>query len=260
MKIIRGGDKGFFANCNDVARHISQSLARNEQWFIFWGPEIPYHDATKGNNSWEYYFEQTFSLTNPNYEVSGCVELIQAQGSFRDTMNYIYKNYIKINNTTELVLKPYVELFKDKNVLGVHIRRTDKFLIGEFGTPPSQAPIDLDIFKKEINNIIDDYDIIYLATDCSEALDYMKAEYGTRLVYNTDCTRGYGTVSIHNNFKEISGYKKGLDVVVDAYNLANCNYLIRSTSNVSIASLYINNKLPFLNINDKYLNDNDGLL
>lgn len=260
MKLIRGCDKGFFANCNDVARQISQCLLHNESWHIVWGEEMPYYDKDIGDNAWEYYFKQLYPYNEINHVVSGCVDLVHSHGSFRNTMNFLYSNFFHLNDKTVEYLAPFTDILTTNKTLGVHIRRTDKFLVGQFGTPPSQAPVDLDLFKYEIDAVIDNYDKLYVATDCITALEYMQKNYTNKIVFNTECTRGEGTNSIHNNYKDISGYKKGLDVLCDAYNLSKCKHLIRSTSNVSIAALYINNEMTYLNINDKYLNDNDGLL
>jgi len=258
MKIIKGTDKGFFAVSNDTARHISQCIRNNEEWFVEWGNETLYHDPAYGNNVWEYYFKQSHTFKEPSQVVQDYTELILLKdNSFRSTMNYIYKNYFILNDSIEEKLSPNYKLFEENKILGVHIRRTDKFLVGMYGTTYKHTPVDLDVFKSEIDKVMDNYDYIYLATDCIDAVNYIKEHYGKKVIYNINAIRGNSTRSIHNNFKNLSGYIKGLNVLTDVILLSKCKHLIRSSSNVSITSLYLNLDLTHLNVNEKYLNDSE---
>lgn len=260
MKIIKGTNKGFFANCSDVARHISQCIKNKERWYILWKDEMPYYDNNKGDNAWEYYFKQTHPFEDTTNIQSDCVDLHLIEPTFRETMSFIYNNFFILNEDTQAKIDAYLDFFSQNNVLGVHIRRTDKFLIGMYGTNAMQAPVDVSIFIKEIDEIKDNFNYIYLATDCIDTATQLHNRYGQKLIFNKNAFRGNGSNSIHNNFKEISGYKKGLDVLCDTYLLAKCKHIIRSSSNVSLVSLYINKNLTQLNVNEKYLNDNESCL
>lgn len=258
MKIIKGTEKGFFAVCNDTARHISHCIKNKETWFVHWGPETLYYDKNKGENVWEYYFEQTHNLESQQDIVSDYIDLVLLKdNSFRATMNLLYSNYIKLNAETEFKLKPHFDFFEQNKVLGVHIRRTDKFLVGMHGTTFRHTPVDLEIFKREIDQQIDKYDFLYLATDCSEAVDFIKKQYGKKVVCNTNALRGNSTNSIHGNYRNLSGYVKGLNVLTDMILLSKCNHLIRSSSNVSVTSLYLNLDLTQDNLNEKYHGDSE---
>lgn len=258
MKIIKGSPKGFFGVANDTARHISQCIQNNEEWFIEWGNETLYYDLTYGNNVWEYYFKQSFNKKHLHQIVQDYTELILLKNnSFRSTMNYIYTNYFILNDNIEEKISANYKLFEDNKVLGVHIRRTDKFLVGMYGTTYKHTPVDLELFKAEIDMIVDNYDYIYLATDCTDTVKYIKELYGKKVICNINAIRGNNTISIHNNFKNLSGYIKGLNVLTDAFYLSKCKHLIRSSSNVSITSLYLNLNLTYLNVNEKYLNDSE---
>jgi len=65
-----------------------------------------------------------------------------------------------------------------------------------------------------------------------------------------DAFRSSGNMSIHNNFFEISGYKKGLEVLLDSLILSNCGHLIRSSSNVGAAAQFLNLNLTHTNVNE----------
>ena len=257
MKLITGTAKGFFALANDTARRISECIKNDEKWHIKWGTETLYYDPVYGNNVWEYYFKQLYELENPYIEVSDYAELVLSKPSFRETMNIIYNKYFILNEKTEECISKNYNVFENNKVLGVHIRRTDKFLIGYRGTKSNQIPVDLNIFIKEIDKVLNEYDYIYLASDCEDACSHLKQKYGKKLLYNINGARGKGTVSIHTNFSNISGYIKGLNVLADMILLSKCQHLIRSSSNVSITSLYLNLDLTQLNLNEKYLNDSE---
>lgn len=258
MKLIRGTPKGFFANCNDAARHISRSLQTNKKWYIQWGNETPYYDINHGSNVWEYYFEQIHKCEDITETVSDCVDLVHINNSsFRDTMHYIYSNYFILNQKIISILETHFDYFNNHNVLGVHIRRTDKFLVGFHGATHAITPVDLDIFKQEIDKVEKEYDTIFLATDCQDACDFIKTTYGKKVIFNKNCLRSKGVASVHENYKYVSGYTKGIDVLSDVLLLSKCKHLIRSSSNVSITALYINPHLTQLNLNDKYLGDTE---
>ena len=258
MKEIKGSDKGFFAISNDTARHISQCVANNEEWFVNWGKETPYFDASVGENVWEYFFQQTHSFKTIGKVVGDYSDLVKMKPTFRETMNFLYTNYFILNSKLRNLLDPHFSFFKEKNILGVHIRRTDKFLIGMYGTTQKTSPVDLKLFKKEIDSIQSNYEYIFLATDCNLAKEYIKEQYGSKVIFNRDAFRSSTTESIHHFYKNISGYRKGLDILTDVFLLSKCKHLIRSSSNASVTALYINLDLPQTNLNEKYLDDSEN--
>jgi len=259
MKLITGTNKGFFALSSDTARHISHCISNDEDFYIKWGTETLYYDSQRGDNVWEYFYKQPFSLTTPHTTVSDYIDLIKIEdSSFRETMNYIYSRYFILNEFMDESLKPSYSFFESNKVLGVHIRRTDKFLIGSHGTTVQQSPVDLELFEREIDDVVDDYDTIFLATDCQDACMHFKQRYGKKLIFNKTTLRGTGSQAPHSSFRNVSGFKKGFDVLSDVIYLSKCRHLIRSSSNVSVTALYLNLNLTQTNLNVKYFNDNDS--
>jgi hypothetical protein len=261
MKTIKGNAKGFFALANDTARQISHCLNNNENWYINWGTETLYYDKNQGLNVWEYYFKQPHSPTDNTSIVEGYTELVLLKDTFRETMHEIYNKYFVLNDYVNKILKPHIDIFEQHNILGVHIRRTDKFCLGNHGTTFQQSPVDLELFIKEIDTIKDNYDYIFLATDCLDTCNHFNKIYGKKLIFNRNGFRSTGSRSIHADCQNISGYKKGLDVLSDVHLLSKCKYLIRSSSNVSITALYLNLHLNSINLNVKYNGDiEEGIL
>jgi hypothetical protein len=114
-------------------------------------------------------------------------------------------------------------------------------------------PVDDELVYKLVDEKLKIYDKIFLATDCSETFSNFKQKYGNIIIDN-DKIRGYGNVTIHTSSKE-NGYKKGLDALIDAYILSRCGFLIRSTSNLSSFSMFINLDLECINVNEIFRND-----
>jgi len=258
MKIIKGTSKGFFGNVQDVARHISQCLVTNEEWFINWS-DTPYNDKQYGDNAWEYYFINPYraaqGVTVGDYTNLSLFESY----NFRQTMHFLLTNYIKLNHQTKQIINDNLfDLNISKRTLGVHIRKTDKHLLSTFGEPPSAKPLDTNIYLNFIDHLLPNYDQLFLATDdineWSAVIAHVDAKHKKPVKY-IDTFKSSGTISIHNNHSNVSGYKKGLDVLTDCYMLAYCGHIIRSTSNVGTTAQFLNLNLTHTNVNEILLGD-----
>jgi hypothetical protein len=125
-----------------------------------------------------------------------------------------------------------------------------------FGEPPSAVPIPLQIYLNIARRAFeaDHYNNVFLATDDSNVVEAFTREFGTNLVV-LESPRSSTREPVHSGHKNISGYLKGLCVLIDAYMLSKCDYLIRSTSNVSSFAQFINPKLNHLNLNEVLMGD-----
>jgi hypothetical protein len=260
VKIIKGTSKGFFANLLDAARHISQSLKADDPWFVDWD-NTPYNDKSYGSNAWEYYFVNPTEITDRTQICSDYTHLeLLGERNFRETMNFILVEHLQFNSK----IKSIIDSIANKNyigvkTLGVHIRKTDKHNWRSFGEPESAIPLDLNFYKKYIDRYIENYENVYIATDDANELAYLKQYIGD--VYNKEVVyleafRSSSNISIHGNYPNISGYKKGLEVLIDCVNLSKCGFLIRSSSNVSSTAQFFNLALQHVNINEVELGDN----
>ena len=169
----------------------------------------------------------------------------------RETFNFVFNKYIKINTTTKNLIKDQVK-FVDQKTLGVHIRKTDKFLSQKFNEPMSH-PVDDNLVYGLIDKKLDSFDKIFLATDCEDTYNSYKKRYGNLIIEN-ERIRGRGEKAPHTS-NNSNGYKKGLESLLDCYILSNCGFLIRSTSNLSSFSMFMNLQLDCININEVYRND-----
>lgn len=256
MKIIRSRSVGFFSDLFTVIRNISNFELENKPWGVLWGNESCYHDSQYGHNVWEYYFEP-ISVPIGNDTTVEFPELKLLEGkNFRQTVNFYLNKFAKLNSTVAKIVKDNEEGFIKNNVLGVHIRRTDKFDYILHYEPPVAEPVSLDKIEDTVDRLlkIKKYNKIYLATDDMESFDRFKTKYDKKVI-SIDAFKGTGKQSIHLYHKNISGYKKGLDALLDCIFLSKCSFLVRSTSNLSVFSQFYNLNLKHINVNEIYNND-----
>ena len=259
MKIIKGANKGFFANVLDAARHISHALKNNISWHVNWD-NTPYNDSLKGSNAWEYFFENNDIIPSGDIvQDYTSLELLECL-NFRQTMNYILNKCIKVNKNTQHIIDDTVNrLSIDNKTLGVHIRKTDKLIGHLFGEPQNSLPLDVNVYIKYIDILLPNFNKIYIASDDIDDLDnivkHVEEHHSSKKILYLDAFRSRGSVSIHHNYDNISGYSKGLEVLVDCCMLSRCGHLIRSTSNVSSAAQFLNLDLTHTNINEIELGD-----
>lgn len=255
MVISNSSRAGFFAELCNVIRHIKRIKEENNKVYVNWNETNSlYFDKDFGPNVWEYYFNPVDNLEENKitYQLHGYIDMIPYQGmDMRKTFNFVYTNYIKINQKTTNIINE--ELSKiDSNTLGIHIRKTDKFLSEKFNEPMSH-PVDDQLVFEIVDKKMESYNKIFLATDCQETYESYKKRYGSKII-ETDRIRGIGDKAPHTS-NNINGYKKGLESLLDSYILSNCGFLIRSTSNLSSFSMFMNLNLDCININEIFRND-----
>lgn len=255
MVISNSARAGFFAELCNVLRHIKKVKEESRSIFVNWNANNSlYYDINYGQNVWEYYFNQIDGPFDESvdYQLFGYMDMSPYENmDMRKTFNFIYKNYIRLNLETQNIIEQQTKLV-DKNTLGVHIRKTDKFLSKKFNEPMSH-PVDDDLVYQIIDKKLESFKNIFLATDCEDTYTLYKKRYGNLLIEN-DRIRGRGEIAPHTS-NTSNGYKKGLESILDCYILSNCGFLVRSTSNLSSFSMFINLDLECININEIYRND-----
>ena len=194
-------------------------------------------------NVWEYFFE-----VNKNEHFTKEIKV-----EWTDIGNY-YGYKFDFNNKLEreevsniisenLILKPEIlkninqfidDNFENKRVLGVHKRGTDIHMHHKIKS--------LEDYFKEIDLIIQDYDLIFLSTDEKKVVDLFKQKYSNVITHSYDSLSNSSNLP---NFKEktTNGYKIGFDALSDAYILSNCKFLIQTNSNLSNFALLANSNL-----------------
>jgi hypothetical protein len=257
MKIINGAPCGFYCF---LTWHVLRNLRK---WKEIEGENVNidlprglnlYWDMIKGPNVWEYYFKQIDPKEGREDIISerDLPKLHLYEGkNIRETLGILYNKYIFYNEITQRIVDKSLTILNGHSILGVHIRKTDKY-----DEDPESYPID----NKDVLNVVnkalseDNYNKIYLATDDQETYDLFLKEYGNLLI-TTSRIRGNGHISIHHHMKDQSGYIKGLDAILDMEALSRCKFLVRCTSNLSATSMVLNQTLMCYNLNSIFRGD-----
>jgi hypothetical protein len=129
------------------------------------------------------------------------------------------------------------EIFKQQNILGVHIRKTDHFT--------ETVPVALDLYFKKIDRYIHRFDKLFIATDDLQVLSLCRVRYGNKLIYH-DVHRSEGSIAIHSRNDFGNRYQLGLEALLDGYSLSLCKLAILSPSNLSFAACLFNPRLSYV--------------
>jgi len=148
---------------------------------------------------------------------------------------YLFKKYLCIKpDIQEEICQYAAKYFKDKKLLAVHVRGSDKI------TESSELYGINQQYEAQIRKILcnDQEMVIFLLTDSVGILEEYKQKYGDRLLYS-DCFRTKNEVGIH--FHEQDNRRRiGIDILKDTYLAAMCDIFIGyGGTNVSTTVLHL---------------------
>lgn len=255
--VIKSSNAGFFSNFRGTLYTFHKCNELGLTPYVEWKSGL-YYDSNIGPNWWEYYFEQIGNINDKDKRHLSHDMSWNRQKITRERSNKLIKQYVKIKpHITEKINNFWSGNFeKTDNVLGIHLRLTDKFNCTSHGEPVTGKPISIDEYIKHAKIYIEKNENvkIFLATDSVDGIRKLQEVFGDRLVYRKDVIRSSGTVSIHHGMKGYN-YKKGEDVLVDCLLLSKCNFIFKGISNVAVCALFFNENLQHFNLNDYYNND-----
>lgn len=229
---------------------------------IIWGENTPYYDTEikDTNNVFEYYFLQAsenFKIDDVKQSKNVCFSnpshILCITKSFSKSMYdynnvdinkvaYLYKKYFRLNDKTSNYIADSIKGINiDDSTLGIHFRGVEW---GELKGHPVPSQLRdyfeiIDIFLAENR-----YDNIFVATESQETLAAFIDRYKDHVKFYYDVSRtpaGSDKLVIFENkaSSDTSRYRMGLEVLRDAYSLANCGGFIGGKSQVSYAARYI---------------------
>lgn len=203
------------------------------------------------NNVWDYYFYPVSNLTYTKkdqihffpFPPDGfCVQTHPKRPDphpdqyLRHYMNDLINRYIRIKEPTlNKIEEFYIENFKGKYTISIHLRGTDKWT--------EVPPIPLaDIFA-EANKYVPCQ--FFIATDEESILgEAKKMLQGKVISYNSTRLEGAQTLSVgvHNatHGTQINRAYLGEEALIDCILLSRCDLLIHTWSNLSITALLFN--------------------
>lgn len=159
-----------------------------------------------------------------------------------EILYYFYNKYIKLSkHLEEKVNSFYQAQMQGRNILGVHIRKTDKSTTRRSTGQiiPSEKR-----YIKLINSYLGNSSPatkVFLASDSTKIISKFTEIYGDKIIF-TDSIRSSNQLPVHlapNNNK-----LKGEEILIDMYLLSKCNYFIGTpSSGVSkVVNFMLNNR------------------
>lgn len=240
---------GFFSNFIGTLTNIRWAENNKKIPVIYWDEYSLYYDPNGYNGStnvWEYYFEQISNLNyNPGDELywkyydpdsfylpallDSCYNQF-----YKDIFSPLIKKYIKIKpNIQNKINTFYTQQMSGKKNIGIHLRGTDKFI--------EIKPVDPNIIFDRANEIAKELKNNYqflVATDEEKLLNLAKSKLNGKVVfYNSHRSLNDKPVwEIHTDCKPLLGE----EILIESQLLSKCDYLIHTSSNVSIVVCYFN--------------------
>jgi hypothetical protein len=244
---IKGHEAGFFSNMFLVLGALINYDENNYSGIIIDFDKGLYYDKNRGTNWFEYYFEP-IKIKNNCYNcdyIDNNIRYVDiSEYNTREKNNYIINKYLRL----KYYVKDIINNFKEKNfknyfIIGIHYRGTDK--IQEAPILPYEEYLNK---IKEKTNKIDNYKI-FIASDDINFFNFMFKHFSDKIVYyNIPNTKDNKPMHLNSD----DPFNTGLTAIVDAYLLAHTNYLIRSSSNLSLFSTFVNKNLEVYEMTKRY--------
>lgn len=239
-----------------------------------------YCEPHRGPSWWTYFFDSATMLLDPSapaigeeVHLNGIVTTYGRYGGFSDVVTgplaYLYPMTYGISRPAlHRLLTAYVHVRQDildevarfiaarfeprAWVVGVHYRGTDS-THGWTGALSHyrRSRVPYQTYADEVRRVLDatgpSRHQIFLATDEIDCLEFMRQEFGDRVIAFDESSRVRPhEPAVHLDWMlPVSNYQKGKSALVDSLVLAATSYLVKGRSNLSDASLVFNPRLPY---------------
>lgn len=279
MRLLRLRNAGMFSNVNEVVEQLRRACRGNYQFVIDW-TDSPYSDPGWPGDPWDQYFHPCFTkdgidassaddclsgfpvlpggvevacardnIITPREEDGVCAPLLLPLD--RHAAHQLIKQYLLLKENVIREINAFEAAYFDGHVIGLHIRgpgRTDggvPMMRRAFGAD-SEVPLKpfCAVVDQEINTHPNA--LIFVCSDSSAVISSITTRYGERVVYWPALRSEFGEMHAqhpNNRGQTFSGYRLGLDVLVEAYLLARTSFFIHGNSNVANYVLCLNPKI-----------------
>lgn len=222
----------------------------------------PYFDPGRNESTWwRHYFETDEYSPQAADHIRGkdhhrfeCASL-EAQGRLahfgtalsRSDASSIVSNFQVRPEISAQVDKFANRQFQGRFVVGIHYRGTDKVA----GAYAEAARVDYRLIAEIVRCVlaVDKRVLVFVATDEAELLGLLLAFDDDGRVLYTDSMRSNTQEPLHLGLREgVAPYRLGREALIDAMLLARTDFLLRTSSNLSLASTLMNPTLESINI------------
>ena len=171
----------------------------------------------------------------------------------RNKVHSYIKKYVKVKSSIKKKVESFAKENFTENMIGVHIRGTDKSSESNIGQRPH-------IFIEDyVNNITEALKInpkssLFVASDNNEAIRSIFESFPDNKILVYKCTRmpSYSSITpVH--LSSAAGPILGEEALIDCLLLAKCNHLVCTDSNLAAAAMYFNpqSEVSFVNLKGK---------
>ncbi len=231
----------------------------NKKYYIDFANSI--YKSNNKDNVWDYFFQQPHTATRPiPQEIEKEVGIIFDQESEfiwreirpntteeiqkrRNVFGDIIQKYIKLQPNIQQKVDSFVETnFKNKRILGIHLRGTDH---------PEKKH--MDVYLQAAKDILPNYDVVFISSDEYDRFRLAEIAFSHKAVSYNSIRSKTSNIPLHshpydrryqrNDTFEYQ-YKIAEDVIIEAYLMSKVNYLMCcSGSNVNYFARAINPNL-----------------
>jgi hypothetical protein len=233
---------GFFSNFRTVLGLLHTcEIGGHKPSVRFDLGEACYRDPAKMGhcNWWNYYFKPISQDPNAKKlrKSRNEASLSKTRINRKRGNELIKKHIILRKDIAKLINEFYIKHMAKYKTVGVHMRGTDSYLWLKKNRKRSLYNINEII--AQLKPTCNKYDKIFIASDQYQYVQKIKKHFGSNKVIAINTTRSKTRANIHGD-DQISGYQKGLGALMDCILLSKCDYLMRSSSNLSKTALYYN--------------------
>lgn len=253
---------GMFSNVNEMVEQLRLAELGGYRFVTNWSRSC-YRDPDRPVDPWTYYFEPCFpgleeldddlpvlpggtsvactrdNIITPRLEDANSNPLLLPKD--RQGAHDLINRYLHLRPEVSAIIDSFAETYFTGPVIGLHIRgpgRIDGGALTLRKPHLSDGGVPAELFLRHADAALDKFPgaQIFACSDSSLVIDQVQAEYGDRVV-TYDATRSvFG--EMHANHPKNAGqvfslYKLGLDVLVEAWLLARCDFLVHGNSNVA---------------------------
>ena len=246
---------GLFGSFNQVLALVKlydQGYYRGIE--VDFGKQGLYYDPKHGDNWWNYYCEPiSIGEKIEVREVAGDVPFARRREAEwytdRQEGHALIQKYIQFKPHILQKVETFERMhFQGHVVIGVHFRGTDKL------EKEASFITHSEVFR-QVQELVRPLILkriqykVFLATDEQKMVDFMKSVFSTHLCYQSNALRAKkGDLPPHFN-QAYDRYLCGEEAVVDCLLLSKCDLLVRTSSNLSLWSMYLNPQLPVIELN-----------
>lgn len=243
---------GFFAIFFGALNHLDWCERNDKIPVIYWDKTCPYFEQNnkqkKYNNAWEYYFEPVSKLKYKNGDAIRA-DYFAPDGTgipcgfptcknmfgYKHFSNRLIHKYIKIKPDIQNKINNFYDKnFKNKKILGIHLRGTDK--------KKEVLQVDPEIILKEAKKYSKLGYSFFVATDEEILLEKAKKILKNKVI-SYPSYRSKNNEPVHYHAPGYSKAKLGEEILIEVILLSKCEEIFHTSSNVPVAAMYFNPQL-----------------